>query len=522
MAPLARQPAERSSSSASWAPASRGRCGPRGRRARGGRRRPSCSSESSGCRSPTSSPPEGEAEFRAPRGGWWSRLLERAGGEAIALGGGSVLSERVRERARAARRRLARADADDAWERVEGRRGRWPATARGSTALHAERAPIYESLADAIVPGGATPPRRALPAAASAASSCPPGRGWPGRERLGRLPGVRRARPGRRATGRSTAEPILRHRRQRRAAVRRPGVGPRTRRIEVPAGRAGEDLERGRAGPARARRARRDPLGPRRRARWRRRRRPRRVLRRRSTSAASRSSRCRRRSSPRSTPPTAARPASTFPRRRTTSAPTTCRRRCSPTRRRSTTLPAAELAAGFVEVLKTGADRRRCALGAGARARSTRPGELDELVFACARTKLEVVAADERDSGAPPVAQPRPHRRPRDRGGDRISALPPRRGGRARAARGAAALRAPTDCADEVARPARPPRAADGARPPSIDVDEVMAAVGRDKKRDLGGARVRALLGAGPRSVRAAGRSRIGSGRRCRSCVRQG
>ncbi|MET0731197.1 MAG: 3-dehydroquinate synthase family protein, partial [Solirubrobacterales bacterium] len=63
------------------------------------------------------------------------------------------------------------------------------------------------------------------------------------------------------------------------------------------------------------------------------------------------------------------------------------------------TLPPGELAAGFAEVLKTG-------LIAGGelweRVRSLEsldPDALDEIVFACARTKLGVVAADERDSG---------------------------------------------------------------------------------------------------------------------------
>jgi shikimate kinase/3-dehydroquinate synthase len=63
------------------------------------------------------------------------------------------------------------------------------------------------------------------------------------------------------------------------------------------------------------------------------------------------------------------------------------------------TLPAPELAAGFVEVLKTGL------LAGGAlweRVRaieSIDPDQLDDVIFACARYKCEVVAADERDSG---------------------------------------------------------------------------------------------------------------------------
>jgi len=62
-------------------------------------------------------------------------------------------------------------------------------------------------------------------------------------------------------------------------------------------------------------------------------------------------------------------------------------------------LPAAELAAGFVEALKTGL------LAGGAlweRVRSLEaldPAGLDDIVFACARYKCEIVAADERDSG---------------------------------------------------------------------------------------------------------------------------
>jgi shikimate kinase/3-dehydroquinate synthase len=62
-------------------------------------------------------------------------------------------------------------------------------------------------------------------------------------------------------------------------------------------------------------------------------------------------------------------------------------------------LPKEELAAGFVEVLKTGL------LAGGSlweRARlveDLNPYELSELVFACARYKCEIVAADERDAG---------------------------------------------------------------------------------------------------------------------------
>ena len=115
-------------------------------------------------------------------------------------------------------------------------------------------------------------------------------------------------------------------------------------------------------------------------------------------------------------------------------------------------LPAEELAAGFVEVLKTGL------LAGGAlweRVRSIEaldPGELDDVVFACARYKCEVVAADERDAGLRARPQPRPHGRPRDRGGERLRALPPRRGDRARPAGGAAPLRRAASCATRSRR----------------------------------------------------------------------
>ena len=63
------------------------------------------------------------------------------------------------------------------------------------------------------------------------------------------------------------------------------------------------------------------------------------------------------------------------------------------------TLRGAELAAGYAEVVKTG-------LIAGGRLwdqvrelESLDPGALEEIVFRCALTKLDVVAADERDSG---------------------------------------------------------------------------------------------------------------------------
>jgi shikimate kinase/3-dehydroquinate synthase len=106
----------------------------------------------------------GEGEFRRREAEVVCDLLERAEDGAIALGGGSVLSERVREALGAHLTVWLDVSADEAWERM--RDGRRPlARDRDEFArLHAERAPLYEELADAIVPGRRETVRNALPA----------------------------------------------------------------------------------------------------------------------------------------------------------------------------------------------------------------------------------------------------------------------------------------------------------------------------------------------------------------------
>ena len=106
----------------------------------------------------------GEDEFRAREAEVVGGLLERADGSAIALGGGSVLSERVRD---ALSRHIVvwlQIDAAEAWRRIEGT-GRPLATSEEDVAtLLEDRLPHYEALADAIVqPGDAEVVRRALP-----------------------------------------------------------------------------------------------------------------------------------------------------------------------------------------------------------------------------------------------------------------------------------------------------------------------------------------------------------------------
>jgi shikimate kinase / 3-dehydroquinate synthase len=106
----------------------------------------------------------GEQAFREREAEVLGELLERAEGEAIALGGGSVLSERVRE---ALGRHIVvwlQVDAAEVWRRIQGTPRPLARNAEDVVTLLAERLPLYESLADAIVmPGDADVVRRALP-----------------------------------------------------------------------------------------------------------------------------------------------------------------------------------------------------------------------------------------------------------------------------------------------------------------------------------------------------------------------
>ena len=148
----------------------------------------------------------GEAEFRRREGAFESALLERADGAVIALGGGSVLSESVRE---ALGRHLVvwlEVDPETAWERVEGKRP-LAATASRFEALLAERRPLYEALADVVLPG-----RRRRRAGAAGARCAPRPDAWHparlGAERIRGLSGLRRSRPARErvlARGRAAA-----------------------------------------------------------------------------------------------------------------------------------------------------------------------------------------------------------------------------------------------------------------------------------------------------------------------------
>src|SRR4051794_37451301 len=97
---------------------------------------------------------EGEAAFREREERVVLELLDRSVPVA-ALGGGAVLSERVRRALRDHAVALLEIDVDSAWERAAGR-GRPLARDRDAfSARHAERLSVYEGIADAFIPSDA-------------------------------------------------------------------------------------------------------------------------------------------------------------------------------------------------------------------------------------------------------------------------------------------------------------------------------------------------------------------------------
>ena len=142
------------------------------------------------------------------------------------------------------------------------------------------------------------------------------------------------------------------------------------------------------------------------------------------------------------------------------------------------TLPREELAAGWAEVIKT-------ALIAGgplwARVRRGAQDVDRELVLACARTKLSVVASDERDAGRRQVLNLGHTVGHAIETADGLRALSPWRGGRARAAGRADAV-GPGALRAEVAELLEAhglPTTLDA----SVDEEAILTAAQRDKKR---------------------------------------
>jgi len=108
---------------------------------------------------------EGEPAFRAREEEVVLDLLKRANDGVVALGGGAAGSERVRDALRSHTVVHLEVDAKEAWRRATGK-GRPLARDRGRfEQLHADRQGLYDSLANAnLPPGPRDSPRRALPA----------------------------------------------------------------------------------------------------------------------------------------------------------------------------------------------------------------------------------------------------------------------------------------------------------------------------------------------------------------------
>ena len=108
---------------------------------------------------------EGEQAFRAREEELALELLAREDAQVVALGGGALGSERVREALAPHTVVHLEVDPGEAWRRASGK-GRPLARDRGRfEQLHRDRSALYDSVADAVLPpGDRDAPRRALPA----------------------------------------------------------------------------------------------------------------------------------------------------------------------------------------------------------------------------------------------------------------------------------------------------------------------------------------------------------------------
>lgn len=108
---------------------------------------------------------DGQDAFRAREAEVVGALLENADGGAIALGGGSVLSERVRKALMGHVVVWLQIDAAEAWRRIKGTDRPLATSQADVERLLMERQPLYEELADAVVLAGSEVSlERALPA----------------------------------------------------------------------------------------------------------------------------------------------------------------------------------------------------------------------------------------------------------------------------------------------------------------------------------------------------------------------
>jgi shikimate kinase/3-dehydroquinate synthase len=114
----------------------------------------------------------GEAAFRAVEEEVVARLLERPPTPVVSLGGGAVGSPRVRELLRRHTVVLLEVDVETAWRRASHKRRPLARDRDRFAALHRQREPLYQSVADAVLLDSAREEvRRAVPAL----RSLPPG-----------------------------------------------------------------------------------------------------------------------------------------------------------------------------------------------------------------------------------------------------------------------------------------------------------------------------------------------------------
>ena len=116
----------------------------------------------------------GERAFREAEEATVAELLEDPPSQVLSLGGGAVASERVRALLGHHTVVLLQVDEDTAWRRAGGRRPLARDRARFS-ALLAERAPLYESLADAVLTDSSRDVVRVAVPALRGLSAAPPG-----------------------------------------------------------------------------------------------------------------------------------------------------------------------------------------------------------------------------------------------------------------------------------------------------------------------------------------------------------
>ena len=123
---------------------------------------------------------EGESAFRAREEELVLELLEGAlardsGPEVIALGGGAVTSERVREALGRHTVVLVEVSPEEAWRRASGSARPLARDPGRFAQLHADRSALYEAVADAVVPPGERELLRRVLEALLALRAAPPG-----------------------------------------------------------------------------------------------------------------------------------------------------------------------------------------------------------------------------------------------------------------------------------------------------------------------------------------------------------